>query len=192
MSRVFVSLDTSALALGAERVAQAIAAEAKQRGAAVEIVRNGSRGLFWLEPLVEVEAGGQRLAYGPVAPRDVASLFEAGFLAGGAHALALGPTQDIAYLARQERLTFARVGLTDPLSLDDYRAHGGWRGLENALALAPAAIVREVTDSGLRGRGGAASPPAPSGKRCAVPGRSKNTSFATPTKATRAPSPTAC
>ncbi len=158
MSRVFVSLDTSALALGAERVAQAIAAEAKQRGAAVEIVRNGSRGLFWLEPLVEVEAGGQRLAYGPVAPRDVASLFEAGFLAGGAHALALGPTQDIAYLARQERLTFARVGLTDPLSLDDYRAHGGWRGLENALALAPAAIVREVTDSGLRGRGGAAFP----------------------------------
>ncbi|HMM53636.1 MAG TPA: NADH-ubiquinone oxidoreductase-F iron-sulfur binding region domain-containing protein [Candidatus Desulfobacillus sp.] len=158
MSRVFVPLDTSARALGADKIADAIAAEARKRGAAVDIVRNGSRGLVWLEPLVEIEAGGRRLAYGPVAPKDVAPLFDAGFLDGGAHALALGPTEEIPWLAGQQRLTFARVGLGDPLSLDDYAAGGGWRGLKNALTLQAAAIVAEISASGLRGRGGAAFP----------------------------------
>src|SRR4051794_27653362 len=121
--KVFVPSDTSARSLGADAVASAIAAEAKKRGAPVEIVRNGSRGLYWLEPLVEVDVGGVRHAYGPVGTADVASLFAANFLAGAKHALALGPTEKIDYLARQTRLTFARVGVIDPLSLDDYRAH---------------------------------------------------------------------
>ena len=156
--RVFVPSDTTARSLGADRVAAAIAAEAQKRNVAIELVRNGSLGLYWLEPLVEVEVGGQRLAYGPVEPADVAGLFDAGFTAGGAHRLAHGPTQEIPYLAKQTRLTFARVGLIDPLSLDDYRAHGGYRGLENALGMPGEAIVATVTESGLRGRGGAAFP----------------------------------
>jgi formate dehydrogenase iron-sulfur subunit len=156
--KVYIPSDTTARSLGADSVAAAIVAEAKKRDAPVDIVRNGSRGLYWLEPLVEVEVDGVRHAYGPVGTADVAGLFAANFLAGGQHALALGPTEKIDYLAKQTRLTFARVGVIDPLSLDDYRAQGGYRGLSNALKMAGEQIVATVTDSGLRGRGGAAFP----------------------------------
>jgi formate dehydrogenase iron-sulfur subunit len=155
---VFVPRDSAALAVGADRVARRIAEEAAQRGLDVQLVRNGSRGLFWLEPLVEVSTPAGRIAYGPVAVADVAGLFDAGFLAGAAHALHLGPTEEIPYLKNQERLTFARMGITDPLSLADYQAHEGYAGLRRALAMAPADIVQQVLDSGLRGRGGAAFP----------------------------------
>ena len=157
-AKVYVPADTTARSLGADTIAKAIAAEATRRGTKVQIVRNGSRGLYWLEPLVEVAVDGVRHAYGPVATADVPKLFDAGFLSGGQHALALGPTDKIDYLAKQTRLTFARVGIVDPLSLEDYRAHGGYRGLGNALKLNGADIVATVTDSGLRGRGGAAFP----------------------------------
>ncbi|HZP92471.1 MAG TPA: NADH-quinone oxidoreductase subunit NuoF [Burkholderiales bacterium] len=159
MTRIFVPRDATAVARGADRVAAAIAAEAKRRGEPVQIVRNGSRGLFWLEPMIEVtEQGGRRIAYGPVAEADVPALFAAGLGSGGAHRLRLGPVEEIDWLRRQERLTFARVGLTDPVSLDDYLAHGGYRGLRRALDMAPADVVAAVTASGLRGRGGAAFP----------------------------------
>jgi len=158
VTKIFVPRDSAALAVGADDVAAALQREAAQRGLAIELVRNGSRGLFWLEPLVEVATPAGRIAYGPVAPEDVPALLDAGLLAGGAHALRQGATADIPYLARQERLTFARMGITDPLSLADYEAHQGWAGLRRALALDGAAIVQEVTQSGLRGRGGAAFP----------------------------------
>ena len=155
---VYVPRDAGALSLGAEATAAAVAAEAGRRGLEVELVRNGSRGLYWLEPLVEVVTPQGRVAYGPVQAQDVAGLFDADFLHGGAHALGHGLTEQIPYLARQERLTFARAGIVDPRSLSDYCAHGGYRGLENALKVTPADIVKTVTDSGLRGRGGAAFP----------------------------------
>ncbi len=155
---VYVPRDASALSLGAEAVARAISAQAQARKLDVRVVRNGSRGLYWLEPMVEVATPAGRIAYGPVTVNDVPSLFLADFLAGGAHALCLGPTEGISYLKKQERLTFARVGVTDPVSLADYVQHGGYRGLRRALTLTPEAIVKEVTDSGLRGRGGAAFP----------------------------------
>jgi formate dehydrogenase iron-sulfur subunit len=157
-ARIFVPADTTARSLGADAVADAIAAEAARRGAKVEIVRNGSRGLYWLEPLVEVDVDGTRMAYGPVTAADVKGLFDAEFQTGGKHARSLGPTEKIDYLAKQTRLTFARVGLTNPLSLEDYRAHGGYGGLEKALTMTGEQIVAAVTDSGLRGRGGAAFP----------------------------------
>lgn len=156
--KIFVPRDSSALSVGAERVARAIAAEADKRGIAIELVRNGSRGMAWLEPLVEVTTSHGRMAYGPVTPADVADLFEHGFLEGRPHRLGHGLTGHIPFFAGQERLTFARVGLGDPLSLDDYAALGGWQGLAKAAALPAAEIVRQVTDSGLRGRGGAAFP----------------------------------
>jgi formate dehydrogenase iron-sulfur subunit len=81
-----------------------------------------------------------------------------GLLEGTAQDLRLGKPEEIPFLKRQTRLTFARCGVVDPLSFDDYRAHGGYRGLDKALSLAPAAVVAEVTRSGLRGRGGAGFP----------------------------------
>jgi len=155
---VFVPRDASSLSLGAEAVAQAIVRETAKRGDDVRVVRNGSRGLFWLEPMVEVATPTGRMAYGPVSPGDVAGLFTTGFLNGGRHPLSLGPTEQIPYLRSQERLTFARVGITDPHSVEDYESHGGWRGLRNALDRSGAEIVEAVTQSGLRGRGGAAFP----------------------------------
>ncbi|MFZ4704339.1 MAG: formate dehydrogenase, partial [Candidatus Methylumidiphilus sp.] len=156
--KVFVPMDSSALSLGAEKTAKVVIAEAAKRGMDITLVRNGSRGLFWLEPLVEVETPKGRVAFGPVTPKDVPSLFDADFLNGGSHALSQGLTEEIEYLKKQERLTNARVGITDPVSLEDYLAHDGYKGLTNALKLAPAEIVKQVTDSGLRGRGGAAFP----------------------------------
>ena len=157
-TRVFVPADSSALSVGADIVAGAIVDEARRRGLDIAIVRTGSRGLFWLEPLVEVETPTGRVGYGPVAPGETAQLFEMGFLSGGPHPKALGRVDDIPYLARQQRLMFARCGLTDPLSLDDCRRHGGLRGLERALALGSKATIDEVLTSGLRGRGGAGFP----------------------------------
>jgi formate dehydrogenase iron-sulfur subunit len=156
--KVYVPLDAAALSVGAEETAQAILAEAERRQLPIELIRNGSRGMLWLEPLVEVATLAGRVAYGPVAAHDVASLFDAEFLHGRPHPLAHGRTEEMAYFKNQERLTFARVGVTDPRSLKDYVAHGGYRGLAAALALAPEAIVAQVTASGLRGRGGAAFP----------------------------------
>ena len=156
--KIYVSRDATALALGADATAQAIVAEAGKRGVAIELVRNGSRGMFWVEPLVEVATPAGRVAYGPVSATDVAGLFEAGFANAAPHALKLGLTEEIPYFKNQERLTFARVGLADPLSVADYVAHGGYAGLANALAMSGADIVAAVTESGLRGRGGAAFP----------------------------------
>jgi len=156
--RIFIPADAAAIAAGAERVVAAISKEAAQRNQDITVVRNGSRGLLWLEPLIEVQTENGRVAYGPVKASDVPSLFDANFLQGGQHALAHGLTEDIPFLKKQERLTFARVGITDPLSITDYMAHGGFAGLKKALTMAPADIVQEVTDSGLRGRGGAAFP----------------------------------
>ena len=155
---VYVPGDTTAASLGAEAVAHAVAAEAARRGPPVRIVRNGSRGLFWLEPLVEVQVDTQRIAYGPVQAADIPGLFAAGFLEGGAHPLRQGPVDAIPYLLNQQRLTCARLGAVDPLDLDDYRAHGGYAGLHLALPMTSSGIVQSVTDSGLRGRGGAAFP----------------------------------
>ncbi len=157
-TKIYVPRDAAALSMGADGVAKAIAAEAGKRGAKIEIVRNGSRGMLWLEPFVEVETDKGRVAYGPVAAADVAGLFEANFLAGGAHRLTHGLTDEIPYFKNQERLTFARCGITDPLSIADYRAHGGFAGLTKALRMEAADIVAEVTTSGLRGRGGAGFP----------------------------------
>jgi formate dehydrogenase iron-sulfur subunit len=160
---VYVPRDSAALAVGADEVAAAIAREAAARGVALQIVRNGSRAMFWLETLVEVAAPGGRVGFGPVAPGDVDALFDAGFPDPAATALqrhprALGVVDELPYLKSQQRLTFARIGITDPRSIADYRAHEGFAGLERALVLKPEDIIAEVTASGLRGRGGAAFP----------------------------------
>lgn len=155
---VYVPRDAAALAVGADAVAAAVVQEAARLGQPVRVVRNGSRGMLWLEPLVEVATAHGRVAYGPVTAADVPGLFAANWLQGAAHPLCHGVTDQLEWLRRQQRLTFARVGITDPLSLDDYAAHAGWRGLQRALEISPQAVVDEVKASGLRGRGGAAFP----------------------------------
>lgn len=158
MIQIFVPLDSAARACGAEAVVKALSQEAAKRNIDLEILRNGSRGMVWLEPLLEVQTPAGRVAYGPVAAEDVRGLFDANFHLGGQHPLALGPTEEIGFFKGQERFTFSRVGLIEALSPADYRAHGGLQGLKRALGMTGEDIVREVTDSGLRGRGGAAFP----------------------------------
>ncbi|EXG81543.1 formate dehydrogenase beta subunit [Cryptosporangium arvum] len=149
---VYVPRDSSARSVGADDVADALT------GLGVDVVRNGSRGMFWLEPFVEVDTPSGRVGYGPVAAADVPGLLAAGMPDGGAHPLRVGLVDDVPWLARQNRITFARMGVVDPLSPDDYEAHGGLAGLRRALSLSPAEVVEEVTESGLRGRGGAGFP----------------------------------
>ena len=152
MSRVYVPRDAAALAVGADAVAKAIA----EKG--VEVVRTGSRGMVWLEPMIEVDTPAGRIAYGPVVARDLPGLFDADFLNGGEHPLRLGRPEDHRWLSGQMRITFVRCGIIDPASLEDYRAHGGFRGLERAREIGAGATIDAVTASGLRGRGGAGFP----------------------------------
>jgi formate dehydrogenase iron-sulfur subunit len=156
--KIYIPSDTTACAVGADKVAQVIAEQAHNRQIEIEIVRNGSRGAFWLETLVEVEADDGRFLFGPVAHQDVEGLFVLGFPQVCDHDLYLGKVEEIPWLARQSRLTFARAGLMDPLNIEAYQALGGYQGLSNALDMSPADIVTAVADSGLRGRGGAAFP----------------------------------
>ena len=156
--RLYVPRDSAALSVGADEVATRLEEALTARGVDAEIVRNGSRGMLWLEPFVEVETPAGRVGYGPVGVDDVDAMLDAGLLEGRAHALSHGIVDQIPWLASQQRITFARVGLHDPLDLDDYRASGGLRGLEKALAMAPDAVVADVLASGLRGRGGAGFP----------------------------------
>jgi formate dehydrogenase iron-sulfur subunit len=154
MTRIFVPRDALAVSVGADDIAAAL----REALPDVTIVRNGSRGMGWLEPLVEVETPDGRIGYGPVEPSDVPGLLAAGILSGGAHEKRIGRPEDMPFLARQTRVTFARAGITDPISLADYRSHGGLQGLLRALGMAPAAIIDDVVKSGLRGRGGAGFP----------------------------------
>ncbi|MEE9103824.1 NADH-quinone oxidoreductase subunit NuoF [Pseudomonas nitroreducens] len=158
MLKLFVSCDSVARSVGADEVAAALAAEAERRQLSIQVQRTSSRGLYWLEPLVELESADGRLGFGPITAAEVPALLDA--LAGdpASHPRALGQVEDIPYLKTQQRLLFARAGITRPLSLDDYRAHGGFEGLTRAIGLDGAEVVAAVLDSGLRGRGGAAFP----------------------------------
>jgi formate dehydrogenase iron-sulfur subunit len=158
VTRIYVPRETTAVSVGADEVAVAIAREAKRRGAEIELARNGSWGACWLEPLVEVARSEQRIAYGNVAADDVPALFDAGLLEGGDHGSRLGPVNEIEYLSSQDRWTFWRCGLVEALSLEDFLAHQGFGALQKAWDIGPDAVIEAVTESGLRGRGGAGFP----------------------------------
>ncbi len=155
---VFVPGDMLAIALGADDIAARIRAEAEARSIDITLIRNGSRGICWAEPLVEVQCAKGRMAYGNICADDVSELFDADFVHGGAHTKALGKTDDIAWLAKQERVMFARCGMDDPLCMEYFIANGGFAGLHAALDMAAAQIIGAVLQSGLRGRGGAGFP----------------------------------
>ena len=155
---IYVPRDAAAVSVGADEIANGIEDEAAKRGISIKVVRNGSRGALWLEPLVEVSTAGGRVGYGPVELTDVVSLFDSGFVDGSKHPLSIGLVDEHVWFAKQSRLTFARVGIVDPLSVSDYEAHGGLIALRKALGMDPEVIVDEVASSGLRGRGGAGFP----------------------------------
>ncbi|GAB3908659.1 hypothetical protein GCM10029964_108780 [Kibdelosporangium lantanae] len=151
MTTVYVPRDSAACSVGADAVAAAITAYADANNLDIRLVRNGSRGMLWLEPLVEVVTDEGRVGYGPVSPQDVPAIL-------GGEAESLGPVENLPWMAAQNRLCFARVGVTDPLSADDYLANGGMAGLRRAIGMDRADVVAQVTESGLRGRGGAGFP----------------------------------
>jgi formate dehydrogenase iron-sulfur subunit len=155
---VYVPRDSAATSVGADEVADALVRAAARERRPIRLIRNGSRGMLWLEPLVEVATPHGRVGYGPVTPEDVDALVAAGMLDGAEHPLRVGVVDELPWLATQHRITFARVGVTDPTSPEDYVSHGGLVGLVRALEVSPEEVVTEVTDSGLRGRGGAGFP----------------------------------
>jgi formate dehydrogenase iron-sulfur subunit len=155
--RLYLPADAAALAVGAERVAAALKAAAASRGVTLDLVRTGTRGMIWLEPLLEADGPRGRIGFGPMRPDESAGVLGA-ILDGGAHAKALGPVEEIPFLREQTRLVFARCGITDPLSPEAYAAHGGWTGLARARSLGPGGTLEEIVASGLRGRGGAGFP----------------------------------
>ena len=157
-TRVYVPRETAAVSVGADDVAIAIARCAKENSESIELVRNGSWGATWLEPLVEVLVDGKRIAYGNVAAGDVPALFDAGFLRGGENKSRLGASNEIPYLINQDRWTFWRCGLIEPLNIDDFRAHQGFKAFEKAVGMGAEAVIEAVKTSGLRGRGGAGFP----------------------------------
>ncbi len=156
--KVYVPRETTSVSVGADDVAVAIARAAKQAGASIQIVRNGSWGACWLEPLVEVDVDGTRIAYGNVAAADIPDLFAAGLLEGGDHEKRLGPVNEVPYLISQDRWTFWRCGLVEALSLEDFLLHQGFKALQKAWETGADAVIDAVTASGLRGRGGAGFP----------------------------------
>jgi formate dehydrogenase iron-sulfur subunit len=158
VTRIFISRDSGALCVGAEAVAKKFRDEAKDRSLDVEIVRTGSRGMYWLEPLVEVETPEGRVGYGPVKASKVGDLIAAGMLDGKPHETCIGLVDEYPWIKNQTRLTFARCGIIDPRSVEDYQAHGGYEGLKKAIDGGPKTIIEEVLTSGLRGRGGAGFP----------------------------------
>jgi formate dehydrogenase iron-sulfur subunit len=155
--KIYIPRDAAAVSVGADELVSAFEAEAQKRKLAIEIIRPGSRGLLWLEPMIEVATPEGRVAFGPVEEKDVASVLDA-MVANGPHALRLGVAEEIPWLKKQTRLTFVRCGVVDPRSVEDYIAHDGYRGLARALTLDSAGIIADVTTSGLRGRGGAGFP----------------------------------
>ena len=124
-ARMFISRDSGALCVGAEGVAHGFRKAFEKRGLDVDIVRTGSRGMYWLEPLVEVATGKGRVGYGPVKASDIDALLDAGMLDGKPHSLGIGVVDDYPWLESQTRLTFKNCGIIDPRSLEDYKAHGG-------------------------------------------------------------------
>ncbi|MEQ1756288.1 MAG: NADH-ubiquinone oxidoreductase-F iron-sulfur binding region domain-containing protein [Micropepsaceae bacterium] len=154
MTRVFASADSSAVAVGIDSVLTRLIDVARAQSGTLEIVRTGSRGLHWLEPLVEIERDGKRIAYGPLSLADV----DARLLTGSDHPKVIGPLDEHVWFRKQKRLTFARCGLTDPLSLEQYRSLAGWTGLARARLIGREATIDAIMRSGLRGRGGAGFP----------------------------------
>ena len=163
MIDIFIPQDTTSLALGSDQVASLLMELSNDRGLDVNLTRNGSRGMFWLEPLLEVEFEDDRVGFGPVTLADVPSIID--ILEDSqddfnniTHPLFLGRVENIEYLAKQQRLTFKRSGLCDPTCIKSYQNLSGFEGLTRALPLSSQSIVDEIKNSGLRGRGGAAFP----------------------------------
>ncbi len=155
--KLFLPLDSVAVSLGADDLAEALLSEARKRRMNLTIVRTGSRGMHWLEPLLEVERDGVRHGFGSVEAVDAASLLDA-LVKDKVHPKALGPVEEIPFFKDQTRLIFARCGVIDPVSAEEYEAHGGLAGLDKAIATPAAKICEDVLESGLRGRGGAGFP----------------------------------
>ncbi|MEM8935502.1 MAG: formate dehydrogenase, partial [Pseudomonadota bacterium] len=155
--RLFLPHDSVAVSLGADDVADALRRAAREADISLDLVRTGSRGMHWLEPLLEVDIDGVRHGYGPVSPDNAEATLQA-IAARRDAPSALGPVESIPFFQKQSRLIFGRCGITDPVSVEDFSKHGGNAGLRAALEMKPADICEVVLASGLRGRGGAGFP----------------------------------
>ncbi|MGL5810992.1 MAG: NADH-ubiquinone oxidoreductase-F iron-sulfur binding region domain-containing protein [Nocardioides sp.] len=148
---LYVPGDAAAVSVGADEVAAAFAAQP-----GTTVIRNGSRGMLWAEPLVELVTDAGRVGYANVTVADANAVSTRGWDA--VRTRSIGIVDRHPWLIGQTRVSTARVGIVDPASISDYADHGGWAGLRRALAISPADVVATVVESGVRGRGGAGFP----------------------------------
>ena len=154
LTKIYIPRDTTACSLGADRVAAVIQRHIEKNHLPLEIVRNGSRGLYWLEPMLELETEQGRVACGPITPDQVDEFMAAASWRNiDKHPLYLGLTEDIDYLKRQQRLTFHRVGVIATTCLEDYFKQRGFAGLRLALDNKPQASSGLLALLGSSGRG---------------------------------------
>ena len=159
-------------AAGAAEVLEAIHNELEARGVEAKVDEVGCIGLCFAEPLVDIlTPGSSRLFFGNVTPGDVPALIDGCLLSGdvrGPEPLGyLGDTpidgvpdlNELPGMRLQERIALRNAGTIAPVDVLQYVANGGYAGLNKALfEMDPPGVIKEVTDSGLRGRGGAAFP----------------------------------
>jgi len=167
--RIFIGMATCGLAAGALETKAAFEQVLAEQEIAALIVPVGCLGHCYAEPLVVIESPGfPPIAYHDVTPGKAKVLVKS-FLAGGdpMFEYVLGAMEendmipavtDFPRFNLEQRIVMKECGLIDPADIDQYLAKGGYASLLQALNMPPEEIVRVVTESGLRGRGGAGFP----------------------------------
>ena len=156
--KIYIPKETSACSVGSELIAEKIT-DLAQGHKHISIIRNGSWGAFWLEPFIEIEKNGNRKGTSYLNKKishlsSIEELFDDFYNSNPFNIM------DIDFIKRQTRLVFSRIGLYDPLDLNQYRNSHGYKGLEKSFEIGQQQTIDEIKKSGLNGRGGAAFPTA--------------------------------
>lgn len=168
---IFIGMGTCGLAAGGDKVKEAIEEELKKLKIKALILPTGCVGYCAREVIVDIKLPGQnRISYCEVTPKIVPKLIQRAIVEKGVLKEKLLGSYDKSddkapyinddpFFKRQLKIVLENCGIIDPMSIDAYIAHGGFRGLDKTLRLNTSeGVVKEILDSGLRGRGGGGFP----------------------------------